>query len=75
MQKERLMDTIESAPVQSNLIVDLVHLAADTLDVLVLRIDLVAHCSGEFVETTCCSVEEVYVLVYLILHGFVFRVG
>lgn len=56
----RLFDPLQPCPVHGNLIIHLVCLARDAIDVLVLRIHLLAHSLSEVTETLSCAVEGIY---------------
>ena len=53
------MNPIQSCPVHGNLIIHLIRLARNPLNVLVLRIDLLAHRAAEVVEALGCAVEGI----------------
>jgi hypothetical protein len=57
---EFLFNPVQPSAVHSNLIIHLISLACDSLNMCILRVHLLAHCTTELVEALGCSVESVY---------------
>jgi hypothetical protein len=55
----RLLDPIQPRAVHSNLIIHLISLARNALNMLVLRVDFLAHGATEVVEALSCTVEGI----------------
>jgi hypothetical protein len=60
------LDAVQPRAIHSYLVINLVRLSNDTVDMFVLRIDFVAHCSAESVQALSRAVELIQVAV---LHG------
>lgn len=50
------MDTIQLEPVPCNLVIDIVRLACNASNVLILLVGLGTHCATQLVQALGCSV-------------------
>jgi hypothetical protein len=65
------VNPVKPIPVESDLVIDLVDLATDAINVLILGIDFVAHSPRKPVEPTRRTVQCRYVAVDFLFHGLI----
>lgn len=68
-------DPIQSATIQSNLIVDRVHFVADAIHVTILSIDFFAHGQPQLLQAASCAMQKIQIVVNLVFHLFIFTIG